>query len=70
MNPPQPTEKIYLDPVNEMIDNITENILGEVEEGQTSLVEKFEKKLYQMFELDSTSNGKPIGNKEKKAWKK
>jgi len=50
--------------------NITENILGEVEEGQTSLVEKFEKKLYQMFELDSTSNGKPIGNKEKKAWKK
>jgi len=45
MNPPQPTEKIYLDPVNEMIDNITENILGEVEEGQTSLVEKFEKKI-------------------------
>ena len=26
MNPPQPTEKIYLDPVNEMIDNIMENM--------------------------------------------
>jgi hypothetical protein len=49
---------------------ITENILGEIEEGDTSLVEKFEKKLYQMFELDSTPNGKPLANKEKKAWKK
>ena len=26
MNPPQPTKKIYLDPVNEMIDNIMENM--------------------------------------------
>jgi hypothetical protein len=26
MNPSQPTEKIYLDPVNEMIDNIMENM--------------------------------------------
>ena len=26
MNPPQPTEKIYLDPVNEMIDDIMENM--------------------------------------------
>tara|TARA_B110000305_G_C19385084_1_gene611770 strand:- start:978 stop:1559 length:582 start_codon:yes stop_codon:yes gene_type:complete len=47
--------------------NITENILGDEEEGEISLVEKFEKKLYQMFELD-TPNRKPLGNREKKSW--
>ena len=26
MNPPQPIEKLYLDPVNQMIDNIMENM--------------------------------------------
>ena len=26
MNPPQPTKKVYFDPVNEMIDNIMENM--------------------------------------------
>ena len=47
--------------------NMTENILGDEETEEVSLVEKFEKKLYQMFELD-TPNGKPLGNREKKAW--
>jgi hypothetical protein len=47
--------------------NITESILGDIEEGETSLVERFEKRLYQMFELN-TPTGKPLGNREKKAW--
>ena len=49
---------------------MNENILGDNDSGETSLVEKYEKKLYQMFDLDSTPNGKPLGNKEKKAYKK
>jgi len=45
-----------------------ENVLGEIEDNPKHGVAKWEEKLYNLFDLPYTSNGKPLGNKEKKAY--
>ena len=45
-----------------------ENVLGEIKNVKKFAIAEWEEKLYDLFELPYTPNGKPLGNKEKKAY--